>query len=61
MSEANAPRMAVVGCGPWGRNLARAFAKVGALECLVDVSPVLASRLADDILADGYPLPAVRS
>src|SRR5436853_7496152 len=32
-------RVAVVGCGYWGRNLVRNFAELGALEALVDVSP----------------------
>ena len=31
-------RVAVVGCGYWGRNLVRNFAELGALEALVDTS-----------------------
>lgn len=31
-------RVAVVGCGYWGRNLVRNFSKLGALEALVDIS-----------------------
>src|SRR5687767_15168924 len=31
-------RVAVVGCGYWGRNLVRNFSALGALEVLVDVS-----------------------
>ena len=34
--EAGAPRLAVVGCGYWGKNLVRNFAALGALEALVD-------------------------
>ncbi|MBV9405173.1 MAG: Gfo/Idh/MocA family oxidoreductase [Acidobacteriaceae bacterium] len=30
------PRLAVVGCGYWGKNLVRNFAALGALEALVD-------------------------
>jgi UDP-2-acetamido-3-amino-2,3-dideoxy-glucuronate N-acetyltransferase len=34
----NWPRVAVVGCGYWGRNLVRNFAELGALGALVDSS-----------------------
>lgn len=30
------PRVAVIGCGYWGKNLVRNFAELGALEALVD-------------------------
>lgn len=30
------PRVAVIGCGAWGRNIARCFASLGRLEAVVD-------------------------
>lgn len=33
------PRVAVVGCGRWGRNLARVFHELGALGAIVDADP----------------------
>lgn len=30
------PRVALVGCGRWGRNIARVLARIGALEIIVD-------------------------
>lgn len=33
------PRVAVVGCGSWGRNIARCFATLGRLEAVVDPNP----------------------
>src|SRR3954469_23232549 len=30
-------RVAVIGCGYWGKNLVRNFAELGALEAIVDV------------------------
>jgi len=30
------PRIALIGCGRWGRNIARVFARLGALELIVD-------------------------
>lgn len=37
-SDGSAPaKVAVIGCGYWGRNLVRNFAELGALEALVDV------------------------
>jgi predicted dehydrogenase len=45
----SAPRVAVVGCGYWGRNLVRNFSELGALAAVVDATPegrTLASQLA---------------
>ncbi|HVM04119.1 MAG TPA: aminotransferase class I/II-fold pyridoxal phosphate-dependent enzyme [Acidimicrobiales bacterium] len=54
--------VAVVGCGPWGRNLVRTFARLGALRAVVDVDPTAAAaaaelggvpaRTLDEVLAD---------
>lgn len=56
------PRIAHVGCGYWGKNLARNFAELGALEAVVDGHPETAARISeatgariatlDDVLAD---------
>lgn len=48
------PRLAVVGCGAWGRNLVRAFA---TLECLVGVCDTDASRAA--MLAAEFDVPSL--
>ncbi|ATQ41132.1 Gfo/Idh/MocA family protein [Caulobacter mirabilis] len=40
----NAPRTALIGCGRWGRNIARALARLGSLEVIVDP---MADGLAD--------------
>jgi UDP-2-acetamido-3-amino-2,3-dideoxy-glucuronate N-acetyltransferase len=40
-----APRVAVVGCGPWGANLARCFAGLGALAAVSDIEPARAAAL----------------
>lgn len=52
-----APRLAVVGCGYWGRNLVRNFHALGALAAVADATPAgrtLAAQLAPgaDITAD---------
>jgi len=57
------PRVAVVGCGYWGKNLVRNFAELGVLAALVDSKPARAEELAErhggsvrsyrDVLADG--------
>ncbi|MFN3686043.1 Gfo/Idh/MocA family protein [Salinarimonas sp.] len=59
---ATKPRVAVIGCGAWGRNLARCFATLGVLDAVVDPNPqVLDSLVAlfgcraaslDEVLAD---------
>jgi predicted dehydrogenase/acetyltransferase-like isoleucine patch superfamily enzyme len=46
MAGAAAPRLAVVGCGQWGRNLVRNFAALGALDAVVDAQPAQAAALA---------------
>ncbi|MEW5727608.1 MAG: Gfo/Idh/MocA family oxidoreductase [Pseudomonadota bacterium] len=62
MATGNPPRVAVVGCGAWGKNLVRNFAQLGALAAVVDADRARAEQLAethgvqargfDDILAD---------
>lgn len=40
-------KVAVVGCGYWGKNLARNFAELGALKCIVDPNPETAKIHAE--------------
>ncbi|MFM1816572.1 MAG: hypothetical protein RLZ98_3267 [Pseudomonadota bacterium] len=61
-NAAAGPRVAVVGCGGWGRNLVRNFAELGALEAVVDPNRETAAALSkqhqaraasfEDVLAD---------
>jgi len=56
------PRVAVVGCGYWGRNLVRNFSELGALAAVCDANPDVATEQAakfglrkrelDSIIAD---------
>ncbi len=48
------PRVAAVGCGPWGKNLARNFSRLGALHAVCDSNPAAASKLASE-----YGVPAM--
>lgn len=62
------PKVALLGCGQWGRNLARVFAELGALTAIHDRDETTARRVAEEngtpvrnleaILADGA-IPAV--
>ncbi len=45
-SETGIPKVAVIGCGAWGRNLARCFAELGALAAVVDHTSGHAAALA---------------
>lgn len=50
------PRVAVVGCGYWGRNLVRNFHALGALQAVVDPAPggrALAAQLAPSAAITG--------
>jgi predicted dehydrogenase/acetyltransferase-like isoleucine patch superfamily enzyme len=56
------PRVAVIGCGYWGKNLVRDFAGHGALEAIVEANPATRAALVaeygvraltvDEVLAD---------
>jgi UDP-2-acetamido-3-amino-2,3-dideoxy-glucuronate N-acetyltransferase len=48
-------RVAVVGCGYWGKNLVRNFAELGALAAICDVDDAVAARLSQQ-----YGAPSVR-
>ena len=53
-SAADLPEVVVVGCGHWGKNLARNFAEIGALHAVVDPDPETARKHADS-----YGVPAL--
>lgn len=46
-SSATSPRIAVVGCGYWGKNLVRNFAELGHLAAISDANDNLAKSMAD--------------
>lgn len=52
MTTPASPRIAVVGCGNWGRNLVRNFALLGTLDAVVDTMVARAEALAT---AHGVP------
>lgn len=51
MEAGRTPRVAVVGCGYWGKNLVRNFARLGALASVCDATP--AGRAAAEEVAPG--------
>lgn len=46
--ETNNPRIAVVGCGGWGKNLVRNFFQLGALEAIVEANPDNAAKFSEE-------------
>lgn len=44
----NPVRIAQIGCGHWGKNLARNFAELGALVAVADADPATAQRIAGE-------------
>lgn len=48
MPSRSTPRIGLVGCGRWGRNIARVLAQLGALEMIADPAPA-AAALAKDL------------
>lgn len=67
-TEKPMPGVGMIGCGYWGRNLVRNFARLGALAAVCDADPAVAeaaaalhgvpARSLDDMLADAA-IPAV--
>jgi predicted dehydrogenase len=52
MNPSSIPRIGVIGCGYWGRNLVRNFHALGALRAVTDASPAgreLAAQLAPGV------------
>ncbi len=47
MNGLSGPRVGVVGCGNWGRHLARNFAELGALAGVSDIDPCAAAAQAE--------------
>ena len=45
-NTSSVPRVALIGCGAWGKNLARNFAELGALVAVCDLDPYKAETLA---------------
>lgn len=43
------PRTALIGCGRWGRNIARVLARLGALEVIVDPAADALSAYAEEL------------
>ena len=48
MSPDHWPRVAVIGCGYWGKNLVRNFSELGALAAICDPDQPIAQKLAAD-------------
>jgi predicted dehydrogenase/acetyltransferase-like isoleucine patch superfamily enzyme len=52
-------RVAVIGCGYWGKNLVRNFAELGALAAICDADQATAARLSQQYRVPGVALDAV--
>jgi UDP-2-acetamido-3-amino-2,3-dideoxy-glucuronate N-acetyltransferase len=49
VSASGLPRVALIGCGRWGRNIARVLARLGALEVIVDPAADLLAGYAAEL------------
>lgn len=48
-STSGVPNVALIGCGRWGRNIARALSSLGALRAVADPAAALVQPIADDL------------
>jgi len=58
VSEAG-PRVAVIGCGYWGRNLVRVFDQLGALGAVYDPDPAVADAMTETHHVPSRPWPDI--
>ena len=49
MNTCSPPRVALIGCGRWGRNIARVLARLGALDVIVDPAGAALQPYADEL------------
>lgn len=50
------PKVAVIGCGHWGRNLVRNFHALGALAAVCDSSPAVAAQVGREVGLPSLPV-----
>lgn len=55
MTTTKAPPVALIGCGQWGKNIARNLAQLGALRLICDADVARGSAMAKDLGADFQP------
>jgi UDP-2-acetamido-3-amino-2,3-dideoxy-glucuronate N-acetyltransferase len=53
------PRVAVIGCGHWGKNLVRNFHRLGALAAIHDVDPRTAANISTEYGVAAFELEAI--
>jgi UDP-2-acetamido-3-amino-2,3-dideoxy-glucuronate N-acetyltransferase len=49
MTETKSPAIALIGCGMWGKNIARNLAQLGALKVIVDADAARGGAMAGDL------------
>jgi len=54
MNIAKTPAIALIGCGMWGKNIARNLAQLGALKVIVDADAVRGGAMAKDLDAEFF-------
>ena len=43
------PKVALIGCGRWGRNIAKVLARIGSLGVIIDSSAETLKRYGDEL------------
>lgn len=57
--SAEQPKVAVIGCGKWGKNLVRTFSKLGALAAIADTSAETAKAMAAEFSVEAADWQAI--
>jgi len=54
-------KIALIGCGNWGKNIARNLSEMNALSCIYDPHSNIAKKLSNDLELPNYSLKEIFS
>ena len=54
-------KIALIGCGNWGKNIARNLSEMNALSCIYDPHSNIAKKISDDLELPNYSLKEIFS
>ena len=49
-------KIALIGCGNWGKNIARNLSEMNALSCIYDPQSNIAKKISNDLKLPNYSL-----
>ena len=56
LEKRNNIKLALIGCGNWGKNIARNLSEMNALSCIYDPQSNIAKKISNDLKLPNYSL-----